>query len=220
MTELEMYIWEPKVHWIGDSTRRVGCGPHDGLGAGRAHWGKRLRRAMARAHEEDEEWPEGMEEWATGEGPCRVWGVGAGVGLSPRKVYSSASSLLVPLTVLAERSRWTSLLNAKLSNLAASKYHFSCFVWIHMVSKTVFCACSRAGFGHMFANHKYLEEDALVFLWDKFSCSRIHTLECPFNICLALSTMSYLSDIKPLFSHPGNRNCSADLIVVGEDEER
>lgn len=50
----------------------VGCGPHDGWGVGRAHWGMRQRRTMVEGHEEDKERPEGIEEQTAKERCCRV----------------------------------------------------------------------------------------------------------------------------------------------------
>lgn len=45
-------------------------------------------------------------------------------------------------------------------------------------------------------------------------------MEDSFNSCVALSTVSDLSETKSLFYHLGNMNCNAGPIAVGEDEER
>lgn len=172
MTELEIFIWGPKAHGIGVSTGIVRCG---------SYWGMRMRRKMIRG---DKRMRSNQKEWKN-------------IPLGRDSVEFEVLELVevwvivrstVQLAQLAERSWWTAQLNAMLSNFAASKYLFIALFKFTWCSRLHFVPAQDQVLG-MFVNYKSLEEDTLVFLWDKFYCSWVHTVEGPFSSCVALNTV-------------------------------
>lgn len=167
-------------------------------------------------------------EWAVGRnGRGELWGAvwdpGVGGGRSARRlnlfswlyqlIFNSFGSFRGEVVVNFQS-------DAMLFILATSKYLFFLVLFGFTWFPRLFCLCFWVSFGYVYANHKSLGQDALAMFWDKFSDSWIYILLCPFNSCLVWSIATYLSGIKSSFAHPGNRHSSADLMVVGENEER